>query len=322
MLKQIRQRFSKFIKSKKINVFGLFLLLSFSILMFTKLSQKFADTLTLTINPENLPENIIINQDSLAEVDVTFSDYGFKLLYYSFKNLKLPVDLNEDAARKNNSYLWLPKNSSSKIESFLGDSAEVISVSPDSIIFSFDTLSVKKVAVNLKSKILYASGYDKLDAVSISPDSIQLIGAAKEISKINAISTKMLEMDKVKNNVETSIELELPENSKKIKFSKEEVSVFIPVDKFTEGTLDVPVIVNNLPADTEINYFPKTIKVAYYVSLNNYKSIKASDFKIDCNYNEAKGKNQSFFTPNLTIKSNKVKTARMKQDKVEYIIVQ
>lgn len=321
MFKQIRQRFSKFIKSKKINVFLLFLLLSFSVLMFTKLSQKFGDSLTLTIIPKNLPENIIINQNSVPEVDVTFSDYGFKILYYSFKNLKLPVDLNEDAVRKNNKYLWLPNNSSSKIASFLGDSAELISVSPDSIVFPFDTLSVKKVAVNLQSKILYASGYDKLDSVSISPDSIQLIGATKEISEINSISTKMLEMDNVKNNVETSIEIELPENSKKIKFSTEEVSVFIPVDKFTEGTLDVPVLVNNLPADIEINYFPKTIKVAYYVSLKNYKSIKASDFKIDCNFVEAKQKNQTFFTPNLTIKSNKVKTARMKQDKVEYIIV-
>ena len=91
--------------------------------------------------------------------------------------------------------------------------------------------------------------------------------------------------------------------------------------KFTEGEVEVPIINKNVPQDIEINYFPKSIKVAYYVSLENYSAISTSDFKIECDFKESQQQNSSFFIPRLTIENSLVKSAKMKQDKVEYIII-
>ena len=129
-----------------------------------------------------------------------------------------------------------------------------------------------------------------------------------------------MKANSVKAPINQVLQLIPPENPKGLKLFPKIVTATLPVEKFTEGILEVPVVVNNLPANLEINYFPKTIKVLYYVSLENYKSIRPSDFKIECDFNDAKQNKASFLTPQLTVKTRKVKTGKLKQDKVEYVI--
>ncbi|WP_037348688.1 CdaR family protein [Sediminibacter sp. Hel_I_10] len=322
MIKYIKQKLAKSVKSKKINVFGLFLLLSFSILVFTKLSQVYTETVTLQLDYTNVPESRVITFDTVPEVKLTISDYGFKLFYYSLISHSIGVDLEQNATIENDTYIWLADDNREQIKDQLGGSTEIISIAPNLVEFPFDTLSVKKIPVKIKSEISFASGYDAIDSIRVIPDSIEIIGPQAKISELEEIYTKTVVLNEVKNPVDQSINLELPENASQLKFSSESVKVSIPVAKFTEGTLDVPVLLNNLPANKQINYFPKTIKVSYYVSLTDYKSIKPNDFKIECDYNEVEQQNQSFFTPKLTINNPQVKTAKMKQDKVEFVITQ
>ena len=89
----------------------------------------------------------------------------------------------------------------------------------------------------------------------------------------------------------------------------------------TEGNFGIPVTIVNLPKDIEINYFPKHIKVSYYIALKDYKDIKPIDFTIECDYEEVQASGDSFFKPRLIVHSNKIKSTKIKQNKVEYIIV-
>ena len=94
------------------------------------------------------------------------------------------------------------------------------------------------------------------------------------------------------------------------------------VGKFTEGTLEIPISVINLPVNTNINFFPKTVTVVYYVNLSDYNSIKALDFKVECDYSEIGNTNSPFLFPKLIKMPEAVKNARIKQNKVEYILIQ
>lgn len=321
MLKLLKQKIAKSFKSGRLNVFLLFLLLSFSVLIFTKLSQKYSNTLIINIDANNVPATQILQLDSTPKMEVSYSDYGFKILYHGFKTLNFPIDFKDDVEAKDRLYIWKSKQNVMAIENFLGNTSEVLSIKPDSIVFSFDTLSTKKVPVILKSKIDYKLGYDALDSVILQPDSVKLIGADSRIKKIKSLNTKQLVLSSIEDDVNQSITIEVPKEFEDVRISPKTVNVSIPVDKFTEGEVEVPVIVNNISEAMRINYFPKAIKVVYYVSLENYKNVKATDFKIVCDFAEAQDRNQSYFIPKLTIENNKVKSARMKQDKVEYIIV-
>lgn len=303
-------------------MFGLFLLLSFSIWVFTKFSHTYTETATIKLNYTNLPDHKIIAMDSVPEIKVRVSAFGFRLLSYYFSNQSMNVDLEKDTYIANASYVWLASKAQKQIEERMGASIEVLSVNPDTVRFNFDTLTVKIVPVRLRSSINYALGYNTMDSLKLKPDSIRIIGTVKDVNTINSITTKELKLNNINDNIQQEVPLDLPKKTEQLKFSAEKVEVSLHVEKFTEGTLEVPVSILNLPEDREINYFPKTIKVFYYVSLRNYKAVTISDFSIDCDFDKATSKNQSFFSPTLTINSKFIKTAKMKQDKVEYIITQ
>jgi hypothetical protein len=131
----------------------------------------------------------------------------------------------------------------------------------------------------------------------------------------------MLNLKEVTDTINSVIRLKKLDNNK-IKFSDQMITVSAKVEKFTEGTLEVPITIVNKPLDVSINYFPKSISVSYYVSLNNYKSIKPTDFKVECDFAEIDNSIKTFFTPKLVKTPELVKNARLKQNKVEFILIQ
>ena len=95
MIKIIRSKLIKSIKSRRINIFLLFLVLSFMFLLLTKLTRDYTKTLTFAIEPENVKENYVILTDSTHKLDITLTTYGFKLLRFYLSKPTVKVDLSE-----------------------------------------------------------------------------------------------------------------------------------------------------------------------------------------------------------------------------------
>jgi len=321
MLIKLKSKFLKSIKNKKLNVFGLFLLLTFGFLALTKLSKKYTEDIVLNISYVNLPEQRVITLDSSPKCNAEVSAYGFNLLFYYFKKHSVEIDFNRDVFVKNNQYIWVANNNKHKINAQLGTATELISLKPDTIIFPFETLFVKKVPVMLNSDISFKLGYDIMNNLIVKPDSLKVIGTQADVEQINKVETEILNLKEVSDTIDAIVSLKKLDNSK-VKFSKNTVKVLAKVEKFTEGTLEVPITIVNKPLDVSINYFPKTIAVSYYVSLNNFKNIKPLDFKVECDFSEIENTNKTFFTPKLVKSPDLVKNAKLKQGKVEFIIIQ
>ena len=321
MLNELKSKILKSIKNKKLNVFGLFFLLTFIFLALTKLSKKYTQDITLDINYVNLPKQKIIMLDSTPKCNAVVSAYGFNLLSYYFKKHSIKVDFDKDVYVKDSNFVWIASKFKHKISAQLGNAAEVISLEHDTIKFPFKTLSAKKVPVVLNSKVIFKPGYDVLGQFAIQPDSVNVIGSADELSQITKAETELLQLKDVTDSINKVILLKKPEDNK-LKFSENSVRVSAKVEKFTEGTLSVPITIINKPIDVSINYFPKAVDVSYYVSLNNYKNIKPLDFKVECDFSEIANTDKTFLTPKLVKMPKLVKNVRLKQNKVEFILMQ
>lgn len=322
MKHHLKTKLIKSIKGKKFNVFGLFFLLALFFLVITKLSNIYTETIKLDIELKNKPQEHRISNDSNQKINMTIKTHGFKLLTLSLFQPKLTIDFKSDIALQKDRYVWISKKATPKIQSTLGNSVEILSIQPDSLIFSFEKLTVKKVPVRLKSNFKMLSGYDISSAVKMVPDSITIVGPDGQVSKITSITTKMLELKDVHSNINHTIDIQKTEELKPLSLSHNSIKISAKVEKFTEGVFDIPVTISNLPEHTQINYFPKTISVAYYVSLANYKFIKPSDLRIECDYNTILNSEQTFLTPKLTKYPELIKSARLKQNKVEFILIQ
>ena len=322
MLTKLKSKFLRSIKNKRLNVFGLFLLIAFIILVLSKLSNTYTEDLSIAIDFTNLPNDKVLIIDKQPKLDVVVSTYGFKLLTYYLFDTPIAIDLENHAHIKNSTYIWVANRALPSIEKQFGSSVKIISVQPDTLKFSFDALVIKKVPVQLNHDVTFASGYGSFDGFKIVPDSVKIFGSNDEVSKIDKIETAQFNSKDINRDIKKSIALKFPESSHTLKLEQSRVEVTSKVEKFTEGTLEIPITLKNLPSGIQINYFPKTIKVSYDVSLQDYKNIKSKDFKIECDYLDVNKSNQTFFTPHLMSQPKKVKNVKLKQNKIEYIITQ
>ncbi|MGV8814687.1 MAG: YbbR-like domain-containing protein [Gelidibacter sp.] len=321
MYNKLKTKLSKSIKSRKLNVFGLFFLLSFCFLALTKLSKNYTETISFELVFKNVPEEHHVNLDSTKKVNVTVNAYGFNLLRYSFYKPKLQIDFNTDVVLKNKTYVWNSQQNAPKIRAKFRNSVDVISIQPDTLRFPYQSLAVKKVPVNTDVIIEFAPGYDMLNKIKVIPDSVKVIGSEKLLSEIEYVTTEKLDLKHVNSNIDKSLGIEMNESFKSLKLTTKSVKIEGQVEKFTEGTFNVPVTIINLPSGVNINFFPKTIPVAYNVSLNNYKSVRTSDFRIECDYRNIDKTGKTFLIPQLTKVPEIVKSARLKQKKVEFILM-
>jgi len=305
-------------KSKKINVFLLFFILAFSILVLTKLSKVYTATLPFGINPINVDDTyVILNKDD-AKLNITIETYGFNWLRYAIKRPKLDIDFNTDVVKLDSLFIWSMSRGYPNINKQFSKQKKIISINPDTLVFKYDTNNIKYVPIVLHANIQYAQGFNTLDNVKTIPDSIKLIGPSSILKNIKNVTTQQLDLDHVKTNVNTVLELELDSLSNKVKTNLKQVNLSVKVSKFSEGVVNLPIEIINSPKGKLINYFPKQIAISYSTSLDNFNAISANDFKVVCNYKDAI--DNSFLTPEIVKQPDNVKNVRVLQQKIEFII--
>ena len=154
----------------------------------------------------------------------------------------------------------------------------------------------------------------------LQPDSVVVVGAKDLVSKVNFVETEKVVLSDVKKNLLETVQLKIPKKTNNLTFSNENVILKAKVEKFTEGALKIPVNVINVPESINLKYFPKEVSVSYYVSLSNFNSILAKDFKVVCDYNKVVN-NQPLLVPEIERFPKLVKNVKIKQQRIEFIIL-
>lgn len=321
MLHKLRKEIITSIRNRKINVFFLFLLLAFIILIFTKLSNDYTNTLTFDINKTNVPEENVVLHDSNAKLSVTLKTHGFKWLSYYVSPPKIAIDFSKDVTKTKSTFIWNKAKAYMYSDQQFGENVELINISPDTLVFKYDVNLVKKIPIVLDTDVSFASGYDLTGNYELKPDSIVVVGPDIIASKVKNIKTETLTLNDVKSNISRNLKLKLPNNTKDLNFSMSEVEVSATVEKYTEGTLIIPVSVINVPKNMTLNYFPKEVAVVYYTNLKHFKDVDAKDFVVECDFS-AISNQQPYLTPKLSKISPLVKSAKINQQRIEYIILE
>lgn len=229
----------------------------------------------------------------------------------------LVVDSKSEVAIQSNHFKFDVQKHRYLIEKQLGNSFELISLMPDTLLIPFSIRASKFVPIKLKKNIEYAVGYDLKNDFEFSVDSVKIVGSTSEVNKIDSIFTEELIAKDVKNDIDKLINLDIS-NFEHIEIFPKEVKVSGKVTRFTEGIVEVPVTVSHQPKSITINYFPKTVNVSYYVDLENYDAIKASDFNVECDFSDL-GNQQTYLVPKVTKKPDFVKHVNIKQKRIDFI---
>lgn len=307
---------SEYLKRRNVKRFSIFVAIAFLFLIISKFSNDYKQVIDLKVNLLNTEDEIIINNDSLNTVEALVEAKGFALIPFLFKDAKsIDVDVNSEVLTRPDQYVFDVQKHKFLIEDQLGSSYKILSLKPDTLRMSYSKRASKYVPLVLKTDIDFAVGYDIIGNYKLSLDSVKVVGSSEKVNAMESISTEALILREVKSNIERNIRLETIQG---IEVFPKSITVSAEVKRFTEGTIELPIKIVNKPAETEINYFPKTVTITYYVDLDNYNAIDASDFSVECDFATVKN-NQSFFVPEIVDKPESVKRVSIKQKRIDFI---
>ncbi|MGM0497624.1 MAG: hypothetical protein ACQESJ_06875 [Bacteroidota bacterium] len=286
------------IYSRNVGIFLIFLFLSAVFWLLTQLEENYVTTVSYPVKYTNPPPNKVFVGDLPSRLELEIEGNGFKLMEYKIGKEIMPIELNISSSilspgdEEDKLKYYIPTNSvRSKVTQQLGSSVDILDISPDSLFFEFAEQGEKKVP--LKPDLSYELGAQLMlnDRVELTPDSITISGPDKIIDTITSVNTQHENVGVI--NKDFSFITGLEKVHSRVDYSTEQVRVFIPVERFTEGKLEKEINVKNEPDSVLVRTFPKNVNITYLVGLSNYDKIMPELFKVSVNYSQVKeGKNR------------------------------
>lgn len=316
----LKKKNMPYLKTKRLNVFFLFLALAFLFSVLSKLSNTYTRTFKFSIIPMNVPEDHVVVSDSTLFMEITLTTHGFKHAKYYLTSQSILIDFARLNKNKTH-YSWIEINDIPEIRKQFDADVKVESVTPDTITFRYDLNAVKRVPVELRSDMKFSPGFDLSEPFVLDPDTIKIVGPKVKIDSITKLVTQELVLEDVNSDVLKKIDIDQSNIGGNITLSSNSINVTGKVEKFTEGTLEVPITVSNAPENVNVNFYPKTVSVTFYTSLSKYNSVTPSSFIVECDYNTLISGN-TFMVPKIVKYPNYVKSVKLNVKQVEFVLTQ
>lgn len=205
-----------------------------------------------------------------------------------------------------------------KIQKQLLFGVELKEILQDTIYLNLGVLTSKRVAVKPNLEINYHVGYDLLNEIKISPDSIVISGPEAQVKKIDYLELSELKLNDVKSNFleEVSV-LKLNNN---FKYSAQKITISGNVDKFTEGKLQIPFTTKNLPKNINLTTLSEKVEVIFVVALSNFSKISEASFKVECDYLISEKNNLGYLIPKVILEPVFIKSVKIIPKKIDFLI--
>lgn len=297
-----------------------FLIASFLIWLLITFSKEYATVITYSVSYKNLPQNKLLQEAPNDNIDIAIKATGFKILRSKLSNKKINIDVSNLARKKGDRFYILTKNQTSKIQNQLLSGVLINEIQKDTIFLNLGLLTSKKVALKPNVNINYHIGYDLVNTVKVTPDSIVVSGPESQIKKLNFLNLSKLDLNDVKNNFTKKVSILNPVKENNLKFSTLEATISGKVEKITEGSLQVPFSVINLPKDVSLTTLSDKVEVTFIVPLSDFAKVSTTSFKIQCDYAVSEKNNLSYLIPKVLAKPAVVKSIKIIPTKIDFLI--
>ncbi|MEA3444119.1 MAG: YbbR-like domain-containing protein [Bacteroidota bacterium] len=290
-LKEILEIFTieNIMKQRKLLVYFVFVLIASVFWLLIALGKNYDTEILYPVRFANLPKDKVLINKLPQYLNLSVDAYGFTLLRYKVKRSILPIyiDMRKNnlfhVQGKDNKYFLLTRYLTKQVSKRMSDDVRIISIQPDSIVFDFSEMTEKKVAVIPDIKFSLEKQYLIKQKPRCKPDSIVISGTNSVLDTINNMYTKKLDLETLNKNITRNVGVRSIEG---VVLSEKKVELSIVIEKYTEGSISLPIEVKNLPDSLLLKTFPDKIDLSYKVALSDYPKVKPYQFKLMVDYND------------------------------------
>ncbi len=327
LIKTIARYYKTF--QKRVLVFLVFVLLSSILWLFRVLEESYVSTINYPVRYLDFPANKILTGDTPYKLKLTVRGTGYSLLSNKLR-YKTPLNFSINnfslysQSKDSMSVYILTRYAQEALSQELSrkrTNLEIVSISPDTIFFSFTRSVIKKVPVEVvinNQKNLFARQHKLNGFIYTIPDSIEISGPANLVDTINHLYTQSISPFELEDTFKQKATILFYNN---VTMDKEKVNVVIPVDRFTELSYRVVIVPRNVPDSLSIKLFPREATLYFNVTHSQIPFALESDFKPFVDYNELKEnlKSTSYLTVKIDSLPEYASATRIYPTRVEYI---
>jgi len=307
-------------KWKETLIFLAFVLLAFGFWYLQSLQQDYEIEKTIQVRYRNVPHEIAFTDSVPEKVTVRIRDKGSVLLNYSFGRTFNPIEINmKDMPVDKGEIVLERKDIESDIYKQLIASTVLVSYDPPQINVTYSKRMEKELPVEFNGNIQYAPGFHRAGDITINPSVVQVYAAQSVLDTLKSIKTVYADIKKANKTITRALQLQKPEEAA---INPESITITIPIEEYTEKTLDIPVTITGAPADYTIRLFPATIKVTASLPLSKYKDLEADQFDIRIPFSELEQNLTGMTSVQLSKKPNWIRSTSLSPDKIEFILEQ
>lgn len=288
---------------------------AFLIWLFTKLSQSFINEREVTINYV-VPDKRIMAGNAPYTIAVKVEANGWDHIRNSLRRKPLNIKLNLDEKKDFQSFSNLQIESA--LSRSLASNTRVVTGSIPNIEVRMDDKAFKRIPVTLVHSISPAPQYKLTDTLKTIPDSITVSGPEFIIDKLNTWETEKLVISDLKEPQNAPVKLKT-HPLETVSFDPPEVNCNIKVEFFSEKTVEVPIIVEQIPDSIIYVINPRKVVVSFTAIRSIYDNITEQDFTATVNFGEFDYSNAQPLPIILKV-PNGIDKVKMKQESAEIFV--
>jgi YbbR domain-containing protein len=232
--------------------------------------------------------------------------------------LKYFKNLHKDATQE---IIFPTVNYTDALSAQLKYKNQITAVSPERIVVKLNKLCRKKLPIVPSLDLSFAEQYMQCDRAVVSPDSVMVCGPKGIIDTLSCIRTEKFKAAGLKENTAVNLRLKLPARNISVKTAFFEAKVTIPVEKFTEKDIEVPLIVRNKPKNMDVKTFPDKIKISCFVALKDFDRVLPDMFSGSVDFDDSQNGSVNMLNVRVDEYPQYVKITRFSPVRVEYIIM-
>lgn len=276
-------------KKQRLLLISIFLIVATFLWALNILGEEHITTIKYPVRYSNFPADKVLISKLPSSLSLKIRAQGFKILQYNFGSSLHPLRFDYLSFRSNkfnnsnnNKTFILTELTRERLANQLNE-MEIITVSPDTLFFHFSVKKNKIVKVSPDINYQLEKQYMLAGKIIIDPDSIIITGPADFLDTINSVKTEIYRVNNIKKTVQKNLGILSLHNI--ISLSETKVNITIPVEKFTEKELIIPIEAENLPEGFSIRTFPGSIKLNFHVILSEFDKYEPGYFKAVVDYN-------------------------------------
>ena len=267
-------------EDRNLFIFLIFFVLSTGFWFLNALQKEYTTIVDYPIEFTNIPKGFILQDSQTKELELKVNAGGFNVLKYhltaSFDPLSINVSEMKQLRNDTKAEFYLVSSKFFRsIDEQLSSALSLLEISPDTLFINLSPLKIKKVPVLANIESLFEKQYLQGGDLIINPDSVTVSGVADIVDSIKEVYTEHTVFSNLKDTLVTNLSLMKIEG---VELSAIKASVTIPVEPFTESTVQVPIIPQNVPDSLRLKAFPPEITVSFRISLSRFEKIKSGDF--------------------------------------------